>query len=116
MMLWRALAELAAWPAFACVKVDDAGVGMAEGVAAGTWTVGVAASGNGVGLDHADFEALAPDDRRSLVKGAAAELEAAGADFVIETVKDLGAVIADIEARLAAGERPGLGRHARAVS
>ncbi len=50
LMLWQVLVNLGVWPASACVKVDDAAVGIGEGRAAGAWTVGVAASGNGVGL------------------------------------------------------------------
>jgi phosphonoacetaldehyde hydrolase len=110
LMLWRVLAELRAWPVFACVKVDDAPVGVAEGVAAGTWSVGVTASGNGVGLDLPAWRALGEGDRRDRMGAAAAPLRAAGADFVIETVADLPGVLDEIAARLAAGERPGVAR------
>jgi phosphonoacetaldehyde hydrolase len=110
LMLWKVLAELQAWPTFACVKVDDAPVGMGEGVAAGTWVVGVAASGNGVGLDAPALAALAPEDRRARIAAAAGELRAAGADFVVDSVADLPPILDEIEQRLAAGERPGLGR------
>jgi phosphonoacetaldehyde hydrolase len=106
LMLWQALIDLGAWPASACVKVDDATVGIAEGRAAGTWTVGVAASGNGVGLSHADLLALAPDDRTKRVDTAAAELRAAGADYVVDSVADLWPVLETISARIAVGERP----------
>jgi len=106
LMMWKALVELGAWPASACVKVDDAAVGVAEGRWAGAWTVGLSASGNGVGLGLDAFLALPDDIRRGRVGAAAAALRAAGADYVIETVADLAPVIADIEARLRAGERP----------
>ena len=107
LMLWRVLTELEAWPAFACVKVDDAPVGVQEGVAAGTWSVGVAASGNGVGLGLQDWLALSETERRSRAQAAAESLWTAGADFVIDTVADLPAILDEIERRLAAGERPG---------
>jgi phosphonoacetaldehyde hydrolase len=104
--MWKALVELGAWPAHACVKVDDAVVGVAEGKAAGAWSVGLAASGNGVGLSLAQFEALAPAEQQRRVAMAREALYAAGADFVIDTVAYLPTVIAEIEARLARGERP----------
>jgi phosphonoacetaldehyde hydrolase len=110
LMLWKVLAELRAWPAHACVKVDDAPVGLAEGVAAGTWTVGVTASGNAVGLDLPALKALAPDEKRRRLAEAATSLREAGADFIVETVASLPTVIDEIERRLTAGERPGLGR------
>jgi phosphonoacetaldehyde hydrolase len=106
LMMWKALAELRAWPARACVKVDDAEVGVAEGVAAGVWSIGLAASGNGVGLSLAEYEALSPGDRAARVARSAAALAAAGADYVIDTVADLPPVLAAIEARIAAGEGP----------
>ncbi|MBY0519673.1 MAG: phosphonoacetaldehyde hydrolase [Sphingomonas sp.] len=108
LMLWKALVELGVWPAWACVKVDDATVGIGEGKAAGAWTVGVAASGNGVGLDHADLSALAPADRADRIAAAAAALHDAGADYVIDSVADLWPTIDAIGSRIAAGERPKL--------
>jgi phosphonoacetaldehyde hydrolase len=106
LMLWKALVELGVWPAWMCVKVDDATVGIGEGKAAGAWTVGVAASGNGVGLDYADLRALAPEDRAQKIAAAATDLHAAGADYVIDSVADLWPVLETIAARIAAGERP----------
>jgi phosphonoacetaldehyde hydrolase len=106
LMMWKALADLRAWPAKACVKVDDAEVGVAEGAAAGVWSIGLAASGNGVGLSLAEFEALAPDDRAARVARSRAALEAAGADYVVDTVADLGPILDEIAARIAAGEGP----------
>lgn len=94
LMLWRNLVELGVWPASACVKVDDAEVGIAEGLAAGTWTVGIAASGNGVGLSAAELAALDPADRAERIARARAGLEAAGAHVVIDTVADLPAALA----------------------
>ena len=107
LMLWKVLTDLKAWPVRACVKVDDAPVGVAEGVAAGAWTVGLSGSGNGMGLSLADYQALPAPDRAARVGGAAAALKAAGADYVIATVADLPEVLEEIAARIAAGERPG---------
>ncbi len=106
LMLWKALVELGVWPAAACIKVDDATVGIGEGRAAGAWTVGLAASGNGVGLDHEALLALAPDDRARRIATAAAALREAGADYVIDSVADLWPVIEVIAKRIAAGESP----------
>jgi phosphonoacetaldehyde hydrolase len=89
LMLWKNLVELGAWPATACVKVDDAEVGIAEGRAAGVWTVGIAASGNGVGLSREALDALDPEDRAQRIVKAKAALTAAGAHVVIDTVADL---------------------------
>ncbi|MEI6419941.1 MAG: phosphonoacetaldehyde hydrolase, partial [Sphingomonadales bacterium] len=74
LMLWKNMVELGVWPASAVVKVDDAAVGIAEGRAAGCWTVGVAASGNGVGLSADALAALPADERAALVAAAGQEL------------------------------------------
>jgi phosphonoacetaldehyde hydrolase len=106
LMTWKALIELDAWPAQACVKVDDATVGIQEGRLAGCWTIGLAASGNGVGLSLEDYRALPEPDRLMRVAASAGRLRAAGADYVIDTVADIRPVLDAIAARIAAGERP----------
>jgi phosphonoacetaldehyde hydrolase len=99
---WKALIELDAWPARACVKVDDAPVGIEEGRSAGCWTVGLSASGNGVGLSPEALAALAPAERRERVARAEDALRAAGADYVIEDVSHLMPIVHDIARRIAA--------------
>lgn len=96
LMTWKALIALDAWPAYRCIKVDDAAVGIEEGRAAGCWTVGLAASGNGVGLDYETFHALDPTDRQERVDRSAAALKAAGADYVIDDVSGLMPVVHEI--------------------
>ena len=96
LMLWKNLVELGAWPATACVKVDDAEVGIAEGRAAGVWTIGIAASGNRVGLSREALEALTPQDRAARIAHAKAALLAAGAHLVIDTVADLPAALREL--------------------
>jgi len=105
LMAWKALIELDAWPAQACVKVDDAVVGIEEGRLAGCWTVGLAASGNGVGLSLQGYRALAEPDRQARVAAAAEQLKDAGADYVIDTIADIRPVLEAIATRIAAGER-----------
>ena len=102
LMTWKALIALDAWPARACIKVDDAAVGIEEGVLAGCWTVGLSASGNGVGLALADFLALAPEERQRRLSSAETELKAAGADFVIADISQLLPVVHEIARRIAA--------------
>ena len=89
LMIYKACADLGVWPLSRVVKVDDAEVGMAEGRNAGCYTVGVAASGNMVGLTAEALAALGPDERAARLQDAADRLRAAGADLVIDTVADL---------------------------
>jgi len=106
LMMWYAMARLGVWPADRVVKVDDTPVGLGEGVAAGTWNVGVALTGNIAGLSEAELAALPSDALDALRTRATAELEAAGADLVIDGIASLPAAVAEIERRLAAGRKP----------
>jgi phosphonoacetaldehyde hydrolase len=100
-MTWQALIAMGVWPASACVKVDDSVVGMQEGKQAGCWTVGLSASGNGVGLDLEAFHALPEAERRQRIARSAAELEAAGADYVVDDISQLPSIVRDIARRIA---------------
>ena len=88
-MIYKACLDLDVWPLSRVIKVDDAEVGMAEGRNAGCFTVGVAASGNMVGLTAQALAELDPDTRGRLLAEAGDRLRAAGADLVIDTVADL---------------------------
>lgn len=87
--MYQSMVDLGVFPPSAVVKVDDTAPGIAEGVAAGCPTVGVALSGNHVGLTVEELAALSEDEREHHRASATAMLEAAGADFVIDTVADL---------------------------
>ncbi|PSJ44435.1 phosphonoacetaldehyde hydrolase [Zobellella endophytica] len=105
-MSLQAACALEASAVQACVKVDDTGVGIEEGLNAGMWTVALAVSGNEVGLSLADWQAQSPEQRRLLRERAHGRLAAIGAHYVIDTIAELPAVIDDINARLARGECP----------
>ncbi|MCA9233948.1 MAG: phosphonoacetaldehyde hydrolase [Planctomycetales bacterium] len=94
------------YPMAAIVKVDDTTVGVEAGVNAGAWAVGVAASGNLVGLSRDELAALTDDDRAGRVAAARAALFEAGAHLVVDTVADLPDALGAIETALAQGERP----------
>jgi len=101
LMTWKALIALDAWPARACIKVDDAPVGIEEGRLAGCWTVGLSASGNGVGMTRESLAALSSEERAAKIAAADAVLRHAGADFVIEDVSQLMPVVQEIARRIA---------------
>jgi phosphonoacetaldehyde hydrolase len=106
LMMYRCFLELGVWPAWASVKVDDTEVGIAEGLNAGSCTVGVALTGNLCGLALADLQALSETERTDRRQRATDRLRAAGAHYVIDGVADLLPVIDEIDGRLARGERP----------
>lgn len=107
LMMYKCFLDLVVWPAAAVVKVDDTEPGIAEGLAAGCWTVGVTLSGNAVGLSAEELAALDEAERTRLHGEAGARLAAAGAHHLVRSVADLLPVIDLIEAELAGGARPG---------
>ena len=88
-MIYKACADLGVWPLSRVVKVDDSVAGVTEGRNAGCFSVGLAASGNGLGLSLEAFEALDAGEREARLAPVRASLKAAGADLVIDTVADL---------------------------
>jgi phosphonoacetaldehyde hydrolase len=90
----------------ACVKVDDTIPGVEEGLNAGMWTVGLAISGNEVGLSLEDWQALPEDEQKVRRERAYRRMLQSGAHYVVDTIADLMPCIEDIEARIRRGERP----------
>lgn len=105
-MCFKNVIELGVSSVEACVKVDDTLVGIEEGLNAGMWTVGVALTGNEMGLSKAELDALEPRVRSALAERARARLRGAGAHYVIDGIADLLPCLDDIESRLRRGERP----------
>lgn len=97
---------LGVYPLESMVKVDDTLPGIEEGINAGMWTVGLAKSGNEIGLTESEIEALPADVYERRITHAYQRMQRAGADYVIDGIWDLIPCLDDIEARLARGERP----------
>lgn len=61
-MVWLNAIRLNVSPIGAIVKVDDTADGVSEGITAGCWAVGLARSGNYMGMNEAELDALERDD------------------------------------------------------
>ena len=94
------------FPPEAVVKIDDTKPGIAEGLNAGTWTIGLSKTGNEVGLNEQELAALSAEEVKRKVDRAADGLAKSGAHYVVESISDVPAVIAQIEQRLKMGDRP----------
>lgn len=105
-MAQLAMVKLGVWPVEACVKIDDTRPGVEEGLNAGMWTIGVAVSGNEVGLSLKDWQKLSKPEQERLRQGATMRLHQSGAHYVVDSIADILPCLDDIERRLARGERP----------
>jgi phosphonoacetaldehyde hydrolase len=103
---WKNAIELQVWPAEACVKIGDTVPDVGEGLNAGMWVIGLALTGNEVGLNEQELAALDPAERQQRLKRAEDKLAAAGAHYVAAGIWGVPPLIDDINRRLAAGERP----------
>jgi len=90
----------------ACVKVDDTVPGIEEGLRAGMWTVGLSLSGNEVGYSVQEFSCAPEQEVEARVAVAEAKLKKSGAHYVVRSVADLPAVLAQIAAEMRAGKMP----------
>jgi phosphonoacetaldehyde hydrolase len=99
-MIYENAIRLQVYPLVAIAKIGDTPADIQEGLNAGAWSIGVAATGNMVGLSQTDFEALSELQRQAHLVCARAELERAGAHYVVDTLADISGVLDDIEARL----------------
>lgn len=93
-------------PVAGCVKIDDTVPGVEEGLNAGMWSIGLAMSGNEVGLPLKDVQALPPADRERRRQRAYTRMSQCGAHYVVDSIADIMPCLDDIEQRLARGERP----------
>ncbi len=89
-----------------CVKVDDTVPGIEEGLNAGMWTVGLAVSGNEVGLPLEQWRALPDSEKEAKRSRAYSRMRQCGAHYVVDTIADLMPCIDDIQDRIRRGETP----------
>jgi phosphonoacetaldehyde hydrolase len=105
-MIYRSMEALAAFPPHTVVNFGDTIPDVESGRNAGVWSIGVARTGNMIGLNEADAAALPPAEMARRIAAAERDMRKAGAHYVADSFAAGVACIADIEARLARGERP----------
>ena len=105
-MIYRCMEILDVYPPWKVLNVGDTAVDVASGRNAGTWSVGVAASGNELGMSRDEIRRLEGPVLLKRLQLARQTLTAAGAHYVIDTVADLPKLIEKINKDLLAGERP----------
>jgi phosphonoacetaldehyde hydrolase len=106
-MIYECAVRLQVYPMAAIAKIGDTPSDIHEGLNAGAWSIGVAGTGNMVGLSRDDFYGLTDADREMRLVRARAELQAAGAHYVVDSLAGVSPVLDDIDARLISGEQGG---------
>jgi phosphonoacetaldehyde hydrolase len=93
-------------PVEACVKIDDTRPGIEEGLNAGMWAIGLAVSGNEIGLPLAQWREVAEANRKRMRDAAYVRMYQSGAHYVVDDITGVARCLDEIEARLARGEHP----------
>ncbi len=106
-MVYKNLDMMDINPIQSVVKVDDTTSGIGEAQNAGCWGVGVARYSNYMDINTLEqAETMAPEEITRRLAVTRKILRESGAHYVIDSLADIEPVIADINQRLARGERP----------
>jgi phosphonoacetaldehyde hydrolase len=106
-MVYRNLDLMDIHPIQSVVKVDDTVSGIGEALEAGCWGVGIASYSNYMDIDSMEHAAsLSESEMARRLNLTRDILRKAGAHYVIDTFDQLTEVVADVNQRLARGEKP----------
>ena len=98
--------HLRIYPMEAIVKVGDTLPDIEEGLNAGMWTVGLAKTGNELGMNEAELGKCPPELLETRLSTAYKRMKETGAHYVVDGIWDVPPILDEINARLARGERP----------
>ncbi len=105
-LIFRAMEQLRVYPPRLVVKIGDTRPDVEAGLNAGVWTIGLAQTGNEVGLTEVEWQALSDAARAKNLENARQVLADAGAHYVVDGIWDLPDVFDEINRRLVQGEKP----------
>ncbi|MDR1519295.1 MAG: phosphonoacetaldehyde hydrolase [Planctomycetota bacterium] len=106
-MIYRCMEATGAYPPDAVLKIGDTIADIKEGINAGVWTVGVAASGNMLGLARREAEGMDRADLAIMIGDARKKLAAAGAHMVVDSIAEAALVMSGLRQAIAGGGCPG---------
>ena len=105
-MVLQNMINLQVYPPEAILKVDDTLPGIEEGLNANMWSIGLAKTGNEMGLTEAEIHQLDPQVYQSKLERAYTRMAQSGAHYVVDGIWELDPLIDEINERLKHGERP----------
>ena len=88
--------NLQTYPMEAFVKIGDTLPDIEEGLNAGMWTIGLAKTGNELGLNAAEIARLEPGVLQARLERARTRMHQSGAHYVVDGIWDVPAVLDDI--------------------
>jgi len=105
-MIYKNAIELEVFPLSSIVKIGDTLSDIREGLNAGCWSIGVAMSGNEMGLSQEQINELSPALLEEKLSRARTRLKEAGAHCVIDGIWDALPLLELINTKIINGEKP----------
>ncbi len=98
--------NLGVYPMESIVKIGDTLPDIEEGLNAGMWTIGLAKTGNEIGLNEAEITELPPDELSRKLDRARSRMYQTGAHYVVDSIADVLPLLDEIDKGLARKEKP----------
>jgi len=105
-MAFKNAQNLGIYPMESILKIGDTISDIEEGINAGMWSVGVVDSSNEMGLSLSDIQLMDRTELEQRIYKVKENFLRAGADYVIDSLAEIGELIEKINARLVIGEKP----------
>ena len=105
-MVYRAMENLGVYPPAAVLKLGDTRADIDEGRNAGCWSAAVTSSSSEMGMDVAAYAALSPEEKAWRLAEVERRFLDWGAHAVVESLHEVPRLVAQVNERLARGERP----------
>jgi phosphonoacetaldehyde hydrolase len=105
-MIFRCMEALGVYPPAAVLKIGDTAIDIDDGRNAGCWSVGVVDSSNEMGLAREELRSLPARELEARREQVLQRYRAAGSHGCLLHLGELPELIAALNRRLAAGERP----------
>ena len=99
-MLYECMRRLNVYPPCNVVKVGDTVVDIQEGKNAGAWSIGILTGSNLLGLTEEEYAAMSPEELAERKHAAAERYREAGADLVIDSIRELPQAIEALNRRM----------------
>ncbi len=103
-MIFRNIETLKLTASWKVVKIGDTASDIKEGINAGAWSVGVVVGSSQMGMSHEEFNNLSKTEQLRAIKKTEDAFLGYGADFTIQTMKELPALIERINTLLERGK------------
>lgn len=99
-MIYRNMCDLAVPSVSSVIKFGDTISDIREGVNAGVWSVGVVLGSNELGLDESEVSRMDPAELSVRMQDVRMRMYAAGADYVLDSIHGLPALVDAINERM----------------